>query len=82
MASTRIKITVTAYITSKEADAEKSASATAVIDDTGRAVNDWGSAVASLISQATALGPDDFPFAGAKIMTPRQIDKYLEAQSD
>jgi hypothetical protein len=80
MTQTRIKITVTAYVTSKEADAEKSASVTAVIDDTGRAHNDWGGAVAKLISEATEIG-HDFPFHGAKLMTPKAVDKYLEAQA-
>jgi len=81
MTSTRIKITVSAFITSPEADAEKSASVTAVVDDTGRAVNDWGEIVAKLILQASAIGPDDFPFKGAKLMTPKAVEKYLAAQA-
>lgn len=80
MASTTIKITVSAFVTSKEVDAEKSAAVTAIVDDTGRAVNDWGDIIAKLIIQATRLGPNDFPFADAKLMTPKAVEKYLAAQ--
>lgn len=78
---TRIKITVTAFVTSKEVDAEKSASITAVVDDTGRAVNDWGDIVANLILKAAEISPGTFPFK-AKLMTPKAVEKYLAAQAE
>lgn len=78
---TLIKVSVTAFVTSKEADAEKSSAVVVEVDNTGRAVNDWGEIVAKLILQASAIGPDDFPFAGAKLMTPKAAEKYLAAQS-
>lgn len=78
---TLIKVTVTAFVTSKEADAEKSASVTAEVDNTGQAYNDWGDIVAKLILQASEIGPNDFPFAGAKLMTPNAVEKYLAAEA-
>lgn len=80
MTNTCIKITVSVFVTSPKADAEKSASVTAVVDDTGRAVNDWGDVIAKLILQASAIGPNDFPFPNAKLMTPKAVEKYLAAQ--
>jgi hypothetical protein len=78
---TRIKVTVTAFVTSAEVDAEKSASVTAEVDNTGHAYNDWSEIVANLILQATEIGPDDFPFAGAKLMTPKAVEKYLAKET-
>lgn len=70
---TSIRITVTAFVTSKEADAEKSASG--VVEIGAGVPKDWTKIIGSLISQAITLGD-------AKLMTTRAVEKYLEAQTN
>lgn len=74
-----IKITVSAFITSPDGDAEKSASGVVEIGD-GAIARDWIAIMGSLVQQAVAHGPDDFPLEGATLMTPEQVEEYLDKQ--
>lgn len=77
---TTIKVTVTAFITSKNVDAEKSESFT--IDIGRREPRDWKALMGALINRAIKITPDNFPFADGKLMTPKQVTKFLDRDGD
>lgn len=73
---TLVKIEVTAYFASKEANFEKSASADVEISDS--ATPDWAVITSAIVRQAMTV-EDGFPFKH-KPMTKRQIAAYREAE--
>lgn len=73
---TQIKLSVTAYFTSDEADFEKQASFGIIIG--AHKPPDWGGVVGKLINQAFHL-EGDFPFE-ARLMTEREVEQYEKTQ--